>query len=327
MKKAFLVLLAPVLLSNTCYHAGKGEGPFPSTEISNDKVHMKLYLPDKDKGYYRATRFDWSGIIASLTWNGHEYFGQWKTTHDPLVHEDLSGPVEASVQPGPGYDQAPFGGTFVRLGVGVLEKPHEKEFHWDHTYRILDPGKWTVTQGKDWIGFRQEISSPDGYAYVYTKKITLKEDEPGFIISHTLQNTGTKTFEVDQFNHNFFMIDGEPTGRNFVVSFPYNLTTENDTKGIVKLEKNEITFLQDLDKGSVWLELQGYSDRVSDHAVSVVNKKTGAGIKFHVDKPLYKQVFWACPTTLCPENFILLHVEPGQEESWNSDYTLFEEGK
>jgi hypothetical protein len=35
--------------------------------------------------------------------------------------------------------------------------------------------------------------------------------------------------------------------------------------------------------------------------------------------------FWCCATTLCPENFIWLKVEPGNEETWNSEYTMFEE--
>jgi hypothetical protein len=28
-------------------------------------------------GFYRTTRFDWSGAIASLEYKGHNYYGQW----------------------------------------------------------------------------------------------------------------------------------------------------------------------------------------------------------------------------------------------------------
>ena len=67
---------------------------YPSVDISNGTVQMKVYLPDADKGLYRATRFDWSGIIGSVQYKDHEYFGYWKDTHDPMIHEDLAGPVE-----------------------------------------------------------------------------------------------------------------------------------------------------------------------------------------------------------------------------------------
>ena len=79
---------------------------FPSLAISNDEVRMKVYLPDPENGLYRGTRFDWSGVIGSVQYKGHEYFGYWKETHDPLVHEDLSGPVEGFIDPGLGYKEA-----------------------------------------------------------------------------------------------------------------------------------------------------------------------------------------------------------------------------
>src|ERR1035438_1863877 len=82
----FSVALAAFLAAQT--PAGKA-GPgsqvaeelrdFPQALISNGTVHATLYLPDTEKGYYRATRFDWSGIIPSLRYQGHSYFGQWRS--------------------------------------------------------------------------------------------------------------------------------------------------------------------------------------------------------------------------------------------------------
>ena len=40
---------------------------YPSATITNGIVTVKLYLPDPQHGSYRGTRFDWSGIIQSLT--------------------------------------------------------------------------------------------------------------------------------------------------------------------------------------------------------------------------------------------------------------------
>ena len=50
---------------------------FPSAEISNNAIRAKLYLPDAKNGFYRSTRFDWSGVIASLEYNGHNFYGPW----------------------------------------------------------------------------------------------------------------------------------------------------------------------------------------------------------------------------------------------------------
>jgi hypothetical protein len=296
---------------------------YPAAEISNNLVRMKLYLPDPEAGYYRGTRFEWSGIISSLKYKGHQYFGEWKSTHDPYFHEDLTGPVEGAINPGLGYGEADAGEQFIRIGVGVLEKPDEKEYQWNHTYKAIDYGKWYIEKGRDWIEFRHELASENGYGYIYTKRIDLKKNEPGFTITHILQNTGSKHIETDQFNHNFFVIDRQTIGPGFSVGFPFKLRTDDDLKNLVKINNSEIVFTRNLTEGSIWLLLEGYGTDARDHKVTVKNAKTGAGIQFEVDRPLSRLAFWATTTTLCPENFIWISVAPGKEEKWISDYTLF----
>jgi hypothetical protein len=45
---------------------------YPEAAISNGPISARLYLPDAAKGYYRGTRFDWSGVIYSLKYQGHD---------------------------------------------------------------------------------------------------------------------------------------------------------------------------------------------------------------------------------------------------------------
>lgn len=294
---------------------------YPSVVISNKEVRMKVFIPDPEKGFYRATRFDWSGVIGSVQYKGHEYFGYWKDTHDPLIHEDLSGPVESYIDPGLGYADAEPGGKFIRIGVGILEKVDEPEYNWSATYKILDHGLWKVDLGDDWITLTHELQTGFGYGYIYRKTIKLKSN--GFTIKHNLQNSGVKTIETDQFNHNFFMIDHEKSGPAFKISFPYAISTNDDLKGLVEINERDLNFVKKLTNNSVFLELSGYGQEVSDHQVTVVNNKSGAGVTFTVDRPLSRLVFWACETTLSPENSILISVEPGGIEEWTSEYTLF----
>ena len=156
-KLIHLSLASLLLVQTNCTMKESDFTQYPSTVISNKEVRMEVYLPDPDKGLYRATRFDWSGVIGSVQYKGHEYFGYWKETHDPLVHEDLTGPVEGYVEPGLGYADAETGGGFIRIGVGILEKEDEPEYNWMKTYKILDPGTWKIDQGDDWIAFTQEM--------------------------------------------------------------------------------------------------------------------------------------------------------------------------
>ena len=123
MKRFFplLLLFGNMCLTN-CVSAQINLEHYPSTTIANDQVQMKIYLPDTENGLYRATRFDWSGVIGSVKYKEHEYFGYWKETHDPTVHEDLTGPVEGYLEPGLGYQEATPGMGFIRIGVGIIKK-------------------------------------------------------------------------------------------------------------------------------------------------------------------------------------------------------------
>src|SRR5881394_2353718 len=102
----------------------------PQIEIANGASRAKLYLPNAEKGYYRATRFDWGGVVASLEANGHNYFGLWFDRYDPKLHDAITGPVEEFLtgDSALGYDEAKVGDKFVRIGVGALRKPQEAKF-------------------------------------------------------------------------------------------------------------------------------------------------------------------------------------------------------
>src|ERR1035441_4197473 len=162
IKLPILCALAAVILA---------AADFPQAEISNGSIRAQLYLPDAQQGYYRATRFDWSGQIASLEFQGHQYFGQWFDRYDPNRHDCILGPVEEflSGDVGLGYNDVKPGESFVKIGVGAIRKPEERAFQQYQTYEITDPGKWTVNQFPDRVEFIQELRGTAGYAPLYRK--------------------------------------------------------------------------------------------------------------------------------------------------------------
>src|SRR4051812_6256647 len=122
-------LLLTFLLSATPLSAAD----FPQVEITNGQITAKIYLPDAKNGYYRSTRFDWSGAVYSLRYKGHDFYGTWYDRIDPSVinwvhqgPEIVSGPCSALAGPvnefqNPlGFEEAKPGGTFIKIGVGVL---------------------------------------------------------------------------------------------------------------------------------------------------------------------------------------------------------------
>ncbi|MCW5979908.1 MAG: hypothetical protein KIT09_17640 [Bryobacteraceae bacterium] len=296
---------------------------FPQAEISNRVARARLYLPDPAKGYYRGTRFDWSGVISSLQYKGREYFGVWFERHDPSIHDAITGPVEEFRTNGSslGYEEAAPGGAFVRIGVGAVRKPEEKGYRGFHTYEILDHGGWKVRKGREWIEFTHRLDGPNGYSYVYAKRVSLAKNAPELTIAHKLKNIGEKVIETDQYNHNFFVIDKQPSGPDFVVRFPFDLRATEDMKGLAEARGREVVFLRELPPGeSVFTPLEGFGSSAADYAITVENRKTGAKVEITGDRPLTKVNFWSIRTTVCPEPYISLRVEPGREAAWTLRY-------
>lgn len=298
---------------------------FPEATITNGKVTARLLLPDPGKGYYRGTRFDWSGVISSLRTTNHEYFGQWFPKYDSRLHDAIMGPVEEFQTRGSslGYAEAAPGGTFIRIGVGVVRKPEEAQYQRFKSYEITDHGKWKVQPGKDKVKFVHELSN-NGHAYRYTKTVGLTPGKDEMVIEHTLENKGTKVIETDQYNHNFFVIDGKPSGPDTRIEFPFELNASRPFQGnIAESRGREIVYNQELQTGqSVIAEFDTAGTAAYD--IKVENRAAGAGVRILGDRPIAKLVFWSIRTTACPEPYIDIRVEPGQKTSWKYTYQFYD---
>lgn len=299
---------------------------FPQAEISNSDIRAKLYLPDARHGYYRGTRFDWSGVVASLGWNGHSYFGKWFEKYDPKLHDAITGPVEEffTNTAGLGYDEAKPGENFVKIGVGALRKPDEPRYSSFNTYEIVDTGKRSLKKGPDWIEFVHKLPNTSGYAYTYRKRMRLSKDKPELVLEHTLKNTGRKVIVTSVYDHNFYMLDGQPTGPDFVVKFPFDLRATADLKGLAEIRGKYLVYLRELEKGqTVFTNLEGHGRDFTDYDIRVENRKTGAGVRQTGDRSLSKVVFWSIRSNISPEPYIDMRIEPGKESTWRITYEFY----
>ncbi len=301
---------------------------FPQAEISNGLIHATFYLPDASKGYYQGTRFDRSGIINSLEYQGHNYFGQWFTKYSPEIHDVIMGPVEDFAPLD--YSEIRPGNSFIKIGVGAVYKQDDKPYDFSRVYQLLNPGTWTVKKKLDQITFIQDLSDKI-YSYHYEKTVSLIKDEPELVLHHSLKNTGSHAIETEVYDHNFFVIDKHPIGPGLVVRFPFNLKYDKNGPEVVgwgdmsEIVDNQISFIRTIGS-SEFVEcpvLEGFGTSSKDYEIRIENRITGAGVRITCDQPLFRLAFWACHTTLCPEPYIKVKVEPGHEFQWSIKYEFY----
>jgi hypothetical protein len=296
----------------------------PDARISNGIISAHLYLPDTENGYYRGTRFDWAGQISELTYKHHSYFGQWFQKYSPFLHDAIMGPVEAFDPIG--FEDAPTGGHFLKIGAGVLEKPEMEKYNFAAEYKLLDPGKWKIEKKSDQVKFTQTLNDND-YKYVYTKTVRLIPNKAELVLEHVLKNNGSKALETNAMDHNFFVIDSQPTGADFTVEFPYAISSDTARRTSASFSGNKILLEAGDPSGKTFFleNISGFRADASDYHFTVKNSKTKAAVTVTADRPIEKMNFWASVKTVCPEPFIHVKVEPGKEFRWSIHYRFHEE--
>jgi hypothetical protein len=320
---ALVWVIALVLTAGGAPQAPPSETP--THTIASEQLRLTLYLPDAEHGYYRGARFDWAGMIAKAEWNGHALFADWKTPHRPDDPEGGIGPCEEFGMTSPlGYDDASVGGTFVKIGVGELRKAKNEPYRFNERYQVVRPGAWTVDRTAKSITFTQELSHPAGWGYRYTKTIAVADELATFVIRRTLVNTGSKAIETDQYNHNFFSVNGDPIGPNYQLRFGFSATLAPgaDLRDAAKLDAGVWTFPQPLTKGTAFATLVGYRATAADHAFTLEHTPSDLALRVTGDKPLSKFNVWCIGTAACPEPYVEIKLAPKQECRWTSRYEL-----
>jgi hypothetical protein len=341
-----LIVIAVVVSSlnmaaNTMAASAQDQTP-PQAEITNALLRAKIYLPDPEKGYYRGTRFDWSGVIHSLEYGGHDYYGPWFTKTDPKVIDfifdgsdivagpcsAIMGPVEefSSDEKALGYDEAKAGGTFIKIGVGVLRKPDEGNYNPYHLYEIVDSGKWKVRTEKDSVEFTQELmDAASGYGYSYTKTVRLASGKPEMVLEHSLRNTGRRPIDTSVYDHNFLVLDKQPIGPDFTMELPFEIQTKPPLEnGVAEVRGKRFFFLKRLEgKDTVATSFSGFGSSAADYDITIENSNVGAGIKITGDRPLAQENLWSIRSVMAMEPFIHMIVEPGKQFTWSYTYSYY----
>jgi hypothetical protein len=345
------VLGAVLLLGHAAYAEDIGSastcadvphGDHPKTLLSNGKLSALVFLPDAKDGYYRSTRFDWSGVVACASLNGHTFFGEWFAQYDPSKNDSITGPAEEFrsddgpmthdgpkgelfVRPGAiGYNEAKPGELFLKPGVGLLRKVDNSPYQFGRAYPIVDTGKWTVKVKPRSVTFRQQLNGPQGYAYVYEKKLTLDKNDPVMTLTHSLKNTGRKTIDTYVYDHDFFMLDGKPVGPGMAVHFVFEPKAEDPIGSAAKIDGKDLVFVDALvPRKGVSGYLTGYSGKASDYDFTVEDKESKVGVEQTSDHSLARLYFWSTQTTICPEGYIKLNLAPGETSRWTLRYRFF----
>ncbi len=337
--RAFAVSL---LLGMTCLAPAET----PDLHISNGVIEATIHPPDPVSGFYRGTRFDWSGVIGSLKYAGHNYYGPWFTKTDPSIKDYIyqgadiiAGPCSAVTGPaeefstneeGLGFSDASVGETFLKIGVGVLRKPDKAPYSMFRLYDIVDHGKWSVHAQPDSVQFAQKVmDASSGYGYLYEKTVRLVPGKPQMVIEHRLTNIGKRPIESSVYDHNFLVLDNQTIGPDFTIALPFAIHPGKPIKQeLGAVDGKMITYRKLLEGHDQFgVAIQGFGKTSADYKITIENKHVGAGMKITGDQPLESEELWSIRSILAMEPFIHMSIAPGKAFAWKYTYDYYTSAK
>jgi len=297
---------------------------FPSACLSNGCIDVQLYLPDSENGFYRGTRFEWSGVIRSLRYRGHECFGQWKDFHSPQYHDCITGPAgefQAEDTPDHDFPRVKEGDLFLRLGVGLLMKTGGGEFARFSTYPIRDASGWTITESPRRLSFQHSGSSSTGMSYRFKKVVSVEESAPRLSLLHRIENTGRIPIVTRHYYHNFLCMDGIPPGPSLELALPVAPIVQPSPQSPLAVSGTTVSLLRRLEANErILVQLL---DTRATYALEIRQRATGFGVSISSDQ-LSSLLLWVNDRVFCPEPYIDISVNPGEEFTWSVWYDCCE---
>lgn len=334
------------LVAMTAIFGFRGMAQSPAATITNGTVKATLYLPDAKAGYYRGTRFDWSGVVSSLEYAGHSYYGTWYQKTRPDVSDyvydgdnivtgpctNMMGVAEEFTNANHtalGWEDAKVGGTFIKIGIGALRKPDDQPYNNYRLYDIANGGKWTVHKTASSIEFTQELSDPaSGYGYIYRKMVSLTPGKAQMVLQHSLRNTGKRTITTSVYDHNFTSIDKLAPGPGLRIQFGFPAemvaTPQPELLNLLKFSGHQVTLAKTLSgQDKVAAMFTGFGHDAKDYDIRIEDNRAGAGLRATGDRPLSKVALWGIRTVISPEPFIDMTIQPGSAFTWKITYDYY----
>jgi hypothetical protein len=287
--------------------------------LKNKNLELHFDTPFEN---YKFPRFDWTGKIVEVKFQGIQVSGVERTDG---LNENYFGKGfynEFGIDKALGFDETDIGGWFHKIGVGLLKK-EQPEYLFSENYKIK-PAKFQIVAESDRLLISCKSAVSNGYSYVLRKEIAL--NDTGFTIQYYLENTGIRDMVTNEYGHNFITINSALTGPGYTLKFPFQIKSELfdeavNPEGKIAVGKNEIIFKGAPKEQFFFSNLSG-SENV-DAGWELINLERKIGIRETGSFQTNKVNLWGWTHVISPELFFNISIKPGETTEWSRTYEVY----
>lgn len=287
--------------------------------LKNKQLEIHI---DHPLEYYQAPRFDWTGKIRVVNFQNIPVSGIERTDgqNAPALGKGFYN--EFGIDTALGFDAAPIGGWFHKIGIGLLKKT-EDSYAFHKPYDI-QPAVFTISETSNKLVIDCQSALVNGYAYILRKTIELIESS--FIIHYYLENTGEKVIITDEYVHNFTAINQALISADYRLNFPFHLKPALFEE-TVNPEEKVILGPKDIQFNGTPKEPFFFSNLSGNEKVpaswELINLQHKIGIRESGDFQTDKVNLWGWKQVISPELFFKIKLAPNQSTEWIRQYEVY----
>ena len=273
---------------------------------------------------YKGSRFDCTGWVTQVTLeSGKHTF----CMPENLVSGKGSGGSglcnEFGISRAIGYEKAPVGGWFPKLGVGLLQKSDNHPYVFSHDY-LVNPFKVKVDVGHQNIQFKVQPLECRGYKIELIKTLSLCQDRLN--IAYELYNQGSQSFQTEEYMHNFLGIDNHTLGAGYELRLPGDVRVEEPessyTTELLQLSDGAIKWERNPDR-PFYCKLTGWEEMKADYTWDLLYRPSGIGVRESGDFQISRIMLWGESHVVSPEVFVNIELAPGRSQRWSRTYQFY----
>jgi hypothetical protein len=188
---------------------------------------------------------------------------------------------------------------------------------------LRQPVEWQIEEqvledGTARVAFSHRFTTELGFAYGYTKAVSLAPDTSVLRVTRTLENLGSKRLVTNWYSHAFWAqaADGSGYDRDCWSTVPVILGHHGQMP-VVNTDSCQMTVPS---REGVWGAIP--AEVIADSWYAVGNRATGMVAFNQVSHPLAWFRVWTYLTTYSIEPFVMLDLGPGETRTWVVERTF-----
>jgi len=298
--------------------------------IKSDRLLVEMFSPEDG---LITTRFDRAAHIFNIVLDGKHRFCVPEQRLPDRVTSFGNGLCSEFVWPELALE-AKAGEQFAKLGVGLLTQTQDnKPFGFFDKYETLLPDL-DISGREDRVVFTLDMPLCQGVGARVYRKVVVQENN--LFIHTTLENTGSRTLDLSEYNHNFVAIDDIPVGPGYHFYMPFDkslasvaglgatIGAREPAPGLLVNDKPNYVSWSRVCDGLTWFKraeeadikpMAGYHWRLS-------HDNSPAWIRESQSFAPHAFAFWGVEHCVCPEIFMKINVPPGQKQAWTRIWTF-----